>query len=148
MALCGTCLGIGVISNSWVYSDITSAIMITSLVSAMLVVIYFRYEYVLSVREHVRIRKRNSLASAASEFMHKGLYVLGAEAYLACEIIGNCVLSNETFDEEKCDKYARATCIVGFQIFFFLTADNGAEPDSLIRESEIKILFPFYGNRP
>jgi hypothetical protein len=64
------------------------------------------------------------LASAASAFMNEGLYILGAVSYLACEIIGNCIISNETFDEAKCDQYARATCIVAFQVFFFWVAES------------------------
>jgi hypothetical protein len=110
-----TLMGMAYILNAWKNLDTMSAVMFTVLVLFFWFVLYHALKYLLYVRQVVRKFHAASLSNKASSFMIQGFTVMGILSYFACEIIGNCVIS-DGFDSDKCDQYARATCIVGFQV--------------------------------
>lgn len=95
--------------------DTSNALIYTAVVFGCAIIVHFTLVFCFRVRKLIRRRFRASLSSKASAFLVQGFAVMGVLSYFACEIIGNCVISNG-FSEEKCDEYARATCIVGFQV--------------------------------
>lgn len=109
-------MGAAYLLNAWKNMDTISALAYTVVVIIAAVLVYIAIDFSFRVRRFLRYRFRASLSSKASTFLIQGFAVQGILAYFACEVIGNCVISNDTFTEEKCDQYARATCIVGFQV--------------------------------
>lgn len=111
-----TLMGLAYIADAWMHFNSTFwGFVYTVVVIAFWIGLYFTFKYLFILRAFIKKKCTATISSSASSYMFQGSTILAAQAYLACETIGNCVVS-QGYSVDVCNQFAQGTSIVGWQL--------------------------------